>query len=126
MSDLFKHSLSDLLIEQRDNLVFLVPVSRIKYVNVNTECVNSHTNTKKATVDFYIADAKSTNDVDRKMTELAFSLLYYYREAKRMILLGPIFETKVTIEIGSEIVSLGAIVEYLDSETDIRYIRRAN
>ncbi|KAK3717863.1 hypothetical protein QZH41_004280 [Actinostola sp. cb2023] len=95
MSELFKHSLSDILIEQRNGLIYLVPSSRIKLVNFDKECVSIHGNVKKAAVDFYITTKPDGKVLDRSMTELAFAMLYDFEDAKRMVLLGPMFERKV-------------------------------
>ena len=99
LTSLFKESLSRNLLEFDEvvNTWRYMPLERIRLYNAKEKCANKTLYyNKDAILELFIARMGEENDADRNKTKEAFELLYGYWTNKRMILLDPVFEGKVS------------------------------
>ncbi|KAM7450796.1 hypothetical protein ABFA07_001495 [Porites harrisoni] len=97
LTSLFKESLSRNLLEFDGVTWQYMPLERIRLYNAKEKCANkSLYYNKDATLELFIARMGEENNAHKNKTIDAFELLYDYWTNKRMILLDPVFEGKVT------------------------------
>ena len=97
LTSLFKESLSRNLLEFDGVTWQYMPLERIRLYNAKEKCANkSLYHNKDATLELFIARMGEENNAHKNKTIDAFELLYDYWTNKRMILLDPVFEGKVS------------------------------
>ena len=97
LTSLFKESLSRNLLEFDGVTWHYMPLERIRLHNAKEKCANKTLYyNKDAILELFIARMGEENYADWNKTTEAFELLYGYWTNKRMILLDPVFEGKVS------------------------------
>ena len=97
LTSLFKESLSRNLLEFDGVTWHYMPLERIRLHNAKEKCANKTLYyNKDAILELFIARMGEENNAHKNKTIDAFELLYDYWTNKRMILLDPVFEGKVS------------------------------